>query len=54
MLIEFINRAEPPLTGEGSEVHNQGSADGEADVTLHQSVDSSCGAEVIISHLLHH
>ena len=54
MLMEFVNRAEPALTGEGSEVHNQRSTDGGTDVILYQSVDSSCGVEVIISHLLQH
>lgn len=51
MLIEFVSRGKLALIGETSEAHIQGRADGETDVMFHQSVDSSCGAVVIISHL---
>lgn len=43
MLMEFVSGGKLALTGEGSEDHIQGSADGETDVMFHQSVDSSCG-----------
>lgn len=49
--MEFVSRGKLVIIGEASEAHIQGSADGETDVMLHQSVDSSCGAVVIISHL---
>lgn len=51
MLIVFVSRGKLVIIGEASEAGIQGSADGETDVMFHQSVNSSCGAEVIISHL---